>query len=126
MKNCTEDICKTGPVPETDAQTACAKMTNHVNILGFKQPEKLAEGPCPHCTHLVALWATAQGLVLSFSNHHMEAPASNSNSIDIDANCTKSKPIKSATTLKQSIKMDNVCFINNPLNWLKAKISRYF
>lgn len=40
-------------------------MTKHIPIIGVQQPEKLAEGLCPHCRSMIDLWMTVQGLVLS-------------------------------------------------------------
>jgi len=50
---------------EAEAEGKPAKMVNHINILGFSQPEKLAEGLCPQCSAMLDLWISSQGLELS-------------------------------------------------------------
>ncbi|MEQ8176518.1 MAG: hypothetical protein ABRQ26_15815 [Syntrophomonadaceae bacterium] len=50
---------------EAEAEAKPARMVNHINILGFSQPEKLAEGLCPQCNAMLDLWISGQGLELS-------------------------------------------------------------
>jgi len=50
---------------EAEAEAKPARMVNHINILGYSQPEKLAEGLCPQCNAMLDLWISGQGLELS-------------------------------------------------------------
>jgi hypothetical protein len=50
---------------QAEEEAKPARMVNHINILGFSQPEKLAEGLCPQCNAVLDLWISSQGLELS-------------------------------------------------------------
>lgn len=50
---------------EAEAEAKPTRMVNHINILGYSQPEKLAEGLCPQCNAMLDLWISGQGLELS-------------------------------------------------------------
>jgi hypothetical protein len=50
---------------QAEEEAKPARMVNHINILGFSQPEKLAEGLCPQCNAMLDLWISSQGLELS-------------------------------------------------------------
>lgn len=125
MKDCNEVPYDVRPTQKNEAQTAIAKMTNHIKLLGFDQPEKLAEGPCPHCHNMIVLWATAQGLELSLYNHTVELTSGLNDTSQDDSNAGReffSKPIIDAPTPShQSMKDNAAFFIKNPLAWLKAR-----
>lgn len=36
------------------------KMVQYIGIAGVREPEKIAEGPCPHCKNNIELWLTSQ------------------------------------------------------------------
>lgn len=70
MGNCNEVILEEGINQkalffETESEAASTKMTKYIDIIGVYEPEKLAEGQCPHCKTMVTLWASPQGLELS-------------------------------------------------------------
>lgn len=48
-----------------EPKNGAIKMINHISIVGVHEPEKLAEGLCPHCQAMVDLWMTGQGLELA-------------------------------------------------------------
>jgi|GEM_PF-6462797 hypothetical protein len=52
---------------EVEKQPGAVRMINNTSICGVQNPEKLAEGLCPHCHGLIDLWITAQGFELSLS-----------------------------------------------------------
>lgn len=51
-----------------------AKMINHMNIIGVREPEKLAEGLCPHCQARIYLWLTDQGVEMSINGFEVKEP----------------------------------------------------
>lgn len=50
---------------ETENNSETARMTNSINIMGFQNPEKVADGRCPHCGGFIDLWVTTDGFELS-------------------------------------------------------------
>jgi len=55
-----------------EIKTDSAKMINHINIIGVRQPEKLAEGLCPHCQAKIYLWLTGQGVEMSVNGFEVK------------------------------------------------------
>ncbi|MEN6348304.1 MAG: hypothetical protein ABFD08_02755 [Syntrophomonas sp.] len=41
-----------------------ARMVQYIGIAGVREPEKMAEGPCPHCKNHIELWLMSQGIEL--------------------------------------------------------------
>lgn len=75
MENSNEFLCDTGTfqgvqLVEADLEAKPARMVNHINILGFSQPERLAEGLCPKCNAMLDLWISGQGLELSLPSNY--------------------------------------------------------